>query len=222
MTQIVAFQDDFDQDTPGSAPATSPPGDPDGDAIGLRTTGGPITVEETVGPIAGQPVLMDRQQTGQFSLAAQLDPDMWFCDAYTIRWRSASRDNVFFFSVSAYSDNHMLLAGLEYRQGYLLSFNGAGNVVPDGYQIDVVQEFEITLDMTAKTTSLSVDGVPVEGLQDISQYQVLGDGMKWLSFSPGGLAAMEFVVDDIEITADCGGTATEPASWGMVKSLYRR
>jgi len=219
--QAVAFQDNFNHDTPGSAPNVDPPGDPDEDSIGLWTVGGPMTVEERVGDITGQPVLLDRQQTGSFTFYATNDPDLWFCDAYTVRWRSAARNNLFFFACAVRSHNYQLLAGVEYRQGLDLSFNGIGNQIPGGFQIDVMQEFEITLDMAAKTTSLSVDGVPVPGLQNISQYQVNGDGMKSLSFEAGGLDNLQFVIDDIEVIAECGGTPVESASWGLVKSIYR-
>ena len=221
MAQTVAFQDDFDHDTPGLAPLSDPPGDPDGDILGLITTGGPITVQESVGDITGQPVLMDRQETGGFSLQAWLDPDMWYCDNYSIRWRSASRHNLSFFSIAAYSANDKLLSGVEYRQGYILNFRGSNLEVPGGYQRDVVQEFEITLDMVAKTTSLSVDGVPIPDCQDISQFNITGDGLNRVFFSPGGVDPLQFVVDDIEITSDCSGTPIEGINWGAVKALYR-
>jgi len=92
--------------------------------------------------------------------------------------------------------------------------------VPGGFQIDVPQAFEITLNMVAKTTSLSVDGVAIPGMQDIPQYQLSGDGLKTLYFKPGGVDNQQFVIDDIEIISDCGGPANESTSWGAVKSLY--
>lgn len=220
MAQTVAFQNDFDHDTPGLAPILDPPGDPDGDSLGLITTGGPITVQESVGDITGQPVLMDRQETGDFGLTAYLDPDMWYCNNYTIRWRSASRHNLFFFAIAAYSANYKLLSSIEYRQGYVLTFRSSNLEVPGGYQRDVVQEFEITLDMVTKTTSLSVDGVPTPDCQGISQFNITGDGLNRVIFSPGGLDNLQFVVDDIEITSDCGGTPTEGLNWGAIKALY--
>jgi hypothetical protein len=219
--QTVAFQNNFDHDTPGSVPITDPPGEPDGDAMELVANGGAITVQETVGPIVGQPVLMDRQSAGEFRLRAWLDADLWYCDSYSIHWRSAARNNVFFVSCSARSDNLKLLTFLEYRQGLVLDFRGAALEIPGGYQIDVMQEFEMTLDMTTETTSLSVDGVPLPGMQDIAQYQIGGDGLQSFTITFGGTAATQFVVDDIEIIANCDGTPTEPVNWGAVKSLYR-
>lgn len=217
--QTMAFQNDFEHDTPGSAPAASPPGEPDADSVVLRTQGGPITVQDSWGGMSGHVLLMNRTDPGYFSVEARLDPDMWNCDNYTIRWRSACRNNVFFFACSAYAPNSQLLAGVEYREGYHLSFNGGGEVA-GGFQIDVPQAFQITLDMVAKTTSLSVDGVAIPGMQDIPQYQLLGDGLKTFFFKPGGVDDQQFVIDDIEITSDCGGTANESKSWGAVKSLY--
>lgn len=219
--EVPAFQANFDLDPVGEAPNSDPPGEPDGDIISLRTQGGPITVEESVGSITGQPVLMDRQETGYFSLTAVLDEDYWYCNHYTIRWRSASRDNLFFYACAAYSANSMLLSGLEYRQSYVLSFNSVNNPLPVGYQIDTMQEFVMTLNMVDKTTSLLVDGMAYPEAQDMSQVQVYGDGLKVFSFSPGGLDPSQFVVDDIEITADCADTAVAPATWSRVKSLYR-
>ena len=221
MAQTVAFQNDFDHDTPGLAPISDPPGDPDGDTLVLITTAGSITVQESVGDITGQPVLMDRQETGGFSLQAWLDPDMWYCDNYTIRWRSASRNNLFFFSIVAYSANDKNLSGIEYRQGYVLNFRNSNLEIPGGYQRNVMQEFEITLDMVAKTTSLTVDGVPTPDCQDISQFNITGDGLNRVFFSPGGVDPLQFVVDDIEITSDCGETPNEALNWGGIKALYR-
>ena len=219
--QTVAFQADFDLDTPGAPPNSNPPGDPPGDLITLWTQGGPITVVESVGQISGQPLLLDRQQTGSFGVRASLDPDTWYCGHYTIRWRSASMNNVYFFSCSAQSGNSQVLASVEYRQGYVLSFLGSTHTVPVPYQIGAMQEFVIALDMGTKKASLSVDGVAYPELQDLSQYQVGGDGLKYFSFSAGGVDALRFVVDDLEITADCSETAAGSTSWSRVKSLYR-
>jgi hypothetical protein len=219
--QTVACTNNFDHDTPGEAPILDPPGDPDGDRLALFTVGGPITVQESVGSISGQPVLLDRTQEGSFGLTIVLDPDMWYCDAYSIRWRSASRNNLFFFSIAARSANYKLLSSIEYRQGLVMTFRSSALEIPGGYQIDVMQEFVITLDMVAGTTSLSVDGIAPPELQDIAQFQINGDGLQKLAFSPGGLENLQFVVDDIEITSDCEEVANESVNWGAVKSLYR-
>jgi hypothetical protein len=217
----VALHADFDLDAVGEAPNSDPPGEPGGDLINIRTQGGPITVEAAVGGISGQPVLMDRQESGYFSIEARLDEDYWFCNSYTVRWRSASMNNLYFFSCSAYAPNTQLLAGIEYRQGYVLSFNGSGNPLPVNFAVGVMQEFEFTLDMVNKTVSLSVDGVALPDFQDLPQYQHGGDGMKALWFSPGGLDPSQFVVDDIEVSANCENTAVVPVTWSRLKSLYR-
>jgi hypothetical protein len=219
--QTVAFQDDFDHDTPGNAPNTDPPGDPDGDYLSLISTNGIITVEESVGPISGQPLLMERTQLGDLRLSAMLDPDMWYCDSYSIRWRSAARNNVFFLGCTARSANLKLLSFLNYTQPLKLNFRGSALEVPGGYTIDVMQEFEMTLDMVAKTTSLSVDGIAIPSMQDLAQYQITGDGLQKFSVEFGGMDLIQFVVDDLEIMANCGGTPTTSVNWGAVKSLYR-
>lgn len=220
--QTLALHADFDLDTPGETPNTSPPGDPAGDALSLWLQGGSITVETAFAGIGSQPLVLDRQIPSEpFAMHAELDPDLWFCDRYTVRWRSASMDNVFFVSFAMWSDNSQLLATLEYRTSYALSFIGSSHPVPVSYSIGTMQEFIVTLDMVDKKASLSVDGVAFPELQDLNQYQIGGDGMRAFAFGVGGLDASTFVLDDIEVTADCGNTAATTTSLSAVRSLYR-
>ena len=52
----------------------------------------------------------------------------------------------------------------------------------------------------AQTTSLSIDGVPVPEAQDLPFFQSGSTGLRRIVFSPGGLTALQFVVDDIHAT----------------------
>ena len=217
----VALHADFDLDTPELPPATDLPGAPEGDALTLYTQGGDITVEESVGTIGGQPLLLDRQDgTLSFGLNAQLAPDEWYRERYTVRWRSAVMSNVFFFGIGARSGNSQLLASVEYRSGGGLSFNSSAHPCPVGYQPGVMQEFEINLDMVNKKASLRIDGVDYPELQGLNQYQLGGNGMRLMTFGPGGVDAHQFVVDDIEVIAGDANTAVEATTWSRVKALF--
>ena len=97
---IVAFQDDFEHDVVGEPPSSNPPGAPDGDTLDLNPSSGSITVEADVLGHSGRVLLLDREDSAGISFAAVLDPDLQFCDRYTLRWRAAIDGSVFFFSCS--------------------------------------------------------------------------------------------------------------------------
>jgi len=214
--QIVALHVDFNADTIGSSPSTTPAGAPDGDSLIIYSPGGDHTVESAVGLMTDQPLLMTRTTTpATFGLAAVLDPNLQDCHQYVARWTSMVSQTVFFYNVSLRGPTGQLMASLEYRGGNALTYFSDPTGI--AYAPNVPQDFEITVDMDAQTTTLSIDGVVV-----IVDRAFTSPSLKSVNFSPGGTDLYDFVVDDIEVIGtSCPSVSVEERSWGAIKASFR-
>jgi len=194
-----AFHADFNLDTPDQPPSTIPPGPPDGDSIRVRphsASDGSVLVRETVGPMTDQPLEIDRLEGGSVNFEGNLDPALTTCQGYTVSFRAMS-SLTFFTTVTFRGTGGHIISSVEYRGGGVLSYNTSTNPLSVGYFPDQPQLFEITVDMVGRTTSLSIDGVPIPEAQDYPL--VLATDAVVLIVSFGGLTPATMVIDDIHV-----------------------
>lgn len=204
---VVVLDADFSTDTAGTAPDTTLPGSPLGDSMQLLEDSGTVTVESAVGTLTDQPILMD-QVPGIGGLHVFCYPSPNGCDLVRVGWNSLARSNNIFFMACAIRDPFgYIVASVEYRPNGTLTYNSAGVVgptLPVTYTPDVDQRFEILVDMATKTSSLSVDGVPVAGFQNVPFAQAAASGVGQLGFEGGGTVAQQYAIDNITMTTcDC-------------------
>lgn len=218
---IVAFQNNFNHDTVGAEPSVNPPLDPPGDYMVINDTLGSILVRSSMGDLTDQPLEVDNAgASSQFWFRCTLDPSYQDCETYTVRWRSLMTRGLFYVPVVVRDPSSRLAAGVEYRQGGALSFNGSGNPLDVGWSTNTSQLFEMTLDMTTQTVSLSVDGVPQSAAQGRPFYQSGITMLEQLRVESSG--GYGLVIDDIEIIGDgCPAAPVETTTWGRVKASYR-
>jgi hypothetical protein len=205
---IVVLNADFGADTPGLPPDLGLPGTPVGDFLVLDESSGTVTVATTVGTLTDQPILMD-QVPGIGGLDVFCFPAPTGCNLFRVAWNSLARSNDIFFMACVIRDpSGFIIASVEYRLNGELTYNSAGVLgptLPVTYAPDVDQRFEVLVDLTTKTSSLSVDGVPVAGFQNVPYAEAAASGFGRLGFEGGGTVAQQFAVDNIIVTAcDCG------------------
>jgi hypothetical protein len=203
----VVLSADFGMDTAGMPPDTTLPGSPLGDTMQLQESSGTVTVETAVGTLTDQPILMD-QVPGTGGLDVFFYPAPNGCDLVRVGWNSLARSNDISFMACAIRDpSGFIIASVEYRPDGVLTYNSAGVVgptLPVTYTPDVDQRFEILVDLTTKTSSLSVDGVAIAGFQNVPFAEAAASGFGRLGFEGGGTGAQQFAIDNIVMTAcDC-------------------
>jgi hypothetical protein len=218
---IVAFQNNFNHDTVGAEPSVDPPLDPSGDYMQVNPVLGSILVRSSMGNLSDQPLEVDNASaSGQFSFRCFVDPSYQDCDTYTVRWRSLMTRGLFYVVLAVRDPSQHLAAAVEYRDGGALSFNGSGNPLDVGWSTNTSQLFEMTLDMTTQTVSLSVDGAPQSAAQGLPFYQTGITTLSRLQVECAG--GYGLVIDDIEIIGDgCPAAPVETTTWGRVKASYR-
>jgi len=93
-----------------------------------------------------------------------------------------------------------------YRENGILDVNGdfMGSGIGVNWVADVAQYFELTIDMDAKTVSLSIDGSPVALVQNypFSDHAGIASNIWRMSFQLGYTTEHAYAVDDMMI---CGG-----------------
>jgi len=212
----VALHADFNADTLFEEPDLSPPGDPAADALQIYAGQGSIEVVAEAGDLTDQPVRLNRAAPpGTFYFRGLLDPAYRDCGRYTVRWKSLSPGPQCFVSFTMRGGPN-LWAGLGYRSGGVLSFNGSQHTLPVAWVEDVAQEFEVVLDFGTNTTTLQIDGVDVEA-HGRGLYEGTFERFA-VEFGCQNQAAM--VLDDLEIIAENCTVATESIAWGTLKSRY--
>lgn len=220
--QITALNADFSQDTVGEPPTLDIPGDPVGDYLVTQTDAGSIYVTDSFGAMVDQPLVMERTDFGVLSIAAHLAPDLVSCSSYLVKWIAMIDQEVDYFEVSFRSGANAQLAQLQYASGSVLNMNGSDNPIGTGYQAVVAQLFELTVDMVAETTSLSVNGEPVAEAQNLPFLEVNQTGsFENILFVAGGAEFMTFYLDDLLVEATCEPTAAAPTTWSMLKTRYQ-
>lgn len=220
--QFVALNANFNQSTPGEQVPTDLPGEPDGDFVDLRTTAGTITVETDFGVMTDQPLVYKRSTLGSLSFEANLAPVFQQCDSYVITWTSMIDRETGFFGVGIKSEFSQM-GQLQYDDEFVLNMNGFQNPLSVGYQAGVPQDFQVTIDMLGKSTSLSIDGVAVPEAQSLPFiFANTNNTFFAIQWTGGGVEDPAFVIDDILVLAsDCASVPTEETSWGGIKSRFR-
>lgn len=219
----IVFQNNFSQDTVGEFPGTELPLEPEDDTFQRIQQGGQIVVRAAVGDLIDQPVELIQDQSGSLYIAGIIGTEHRTCSSYVVSWRSLIRNtSTFFISTEARDSSGLILASVSWR-GSTIVYNAAlGRDVdlPFGWTVDASQLYEISIDFVARTTSLSVDGVPVAELQNVSFVQS-GQNLRWWAFNFGGVGGQSIAVDDMKIAANgCHGVAIEAPSWGAVKARW--
>jgi len=212
--KTIVLNADFNADTPGLPPDLTLPGAPTGDFLQLAEASGTVTVAASVGSLTDQPILMD-QVPGIGGLDVFCYPASNECNLVRVAWNSLARSNDIFFLACVVRDpGGLIIASLEYRANGELTYNSVGGVgptLPVAYTPDVDQRFEILVDLTTKTSSLSVDGIPLAGFQNVPFAQAAASGFGRLGFEGGGTFAQQFAIDNINMSGcDCGCVDTEP------------
>jgi hypothetical protein len=212
---------DFDGDTPGAPPDVMLPGPPPGDSLTLVTGGAAaVLVRNSIGTLVNQSVEMtvgDPSEQVQLHAFAAPSPG---CETVRVRWRSLARSNFVLWQFLPQGKPQRSLAVLFFEPNGTLSYNNA--TLPLSYTVDVDCEFEILIDFAAQTTSLSVDGMPVAGSQDLpfanaaAEFEQLAVFGRAFGAPPG---AVSVAIDDLTIDADCS-LPVENRTWGSIKALY--
>ena len=145
----------------------------------------------TPGAIAGAPLVFARvagtaQSTG----------------TYIVRWRSLTSSGSPTMNFTVRSSDADILAGVGYQPGgTLVQFNGEGSTVVGTWTANVSQLFELTIDLTAQTVSLRIDGESVVPGFPIGYVQSSATDLASLIMDFGGTGAYGVAWDDIEIAA---------------------
>ncbi|HET9250936.1 MAG TPA: FlgD immunoglobulin-like domain containing protein [Candidatus Eisenbacteria bacterium] len=194
----------FDADTPDAPPDLTLPGPPAGDALTISELSGTIRVRTTVGSLTSQPVEMS-QVPGEGSMSMRGVPAaMGGSNRVTVRWRSLARSGgICFLACTMRGPEGGIAASVEYRPEGQLTYNSVGTIgptLPVSYVPEVDQQFTIVLDFLAQTSSLSIDGVPVVGFQDVPLPQPV-TALGSVGFEAGCVATQAFAVDEISAVA---------------------
>ena len=213
----VSLMANFDADTQDLPPDLSLPGPPTGDSLAITEASGTIRVRAAVGTLTTQPVEMS-QVPGIGSMSMHAFPASTIgAGRVTVRWRSLARSpGICFLACTMRGPGLEIAASVEYRPDGQLTYNSvgeAGPTLPVGWVPDVDQQFTVVLDFVAQTSSLSIDGVPVVGFQDVpfpASVTTLGS----VGFEAGCVETQAFAVDEISAVAvveDSPPSLTAPA-----------
>jgi hypothetical protein len=197
----IVLEANFNADTIGLAPDVTLPGVPAGDFLTLNQTAGTVTVVSSIDGLTAKPVeLKSGNSLGGVGLSAWLAPVLPGLERVTVRWRSLARDdNPVFLVRCAVRSATGILASVDYTPHGTLLYN-LGAALPVGFQNNRSQQFTIVVDFLAGTTSLSIDGAPVAGFQDVP-FAEAGSVVARVSFETEQDHPQTLVVDDISAVA---------------------
>jgi hypothetical protein len=204
----LIFHAHFDSDTPGAPPDTTLPGPPAGDSIAISDPAGFVMVQSSVGDLTNQPV--EVVHTGgigsikMYGTVAGTPPTsgIWYASWYGLV-QQGNYSNVFGPMVFRDSSS-LILAAVAYRENGIIDFNdlfpSTGIGVP--YTQDVSQFFELTIDLDAQLTSLSIDGFPIPMCQNMAYYQPSAVDLAHMNFEVGYTTHQAYALDDLKIWSD--------------------
>ncbi len=217
----VILNANFDADTPGLPPDATLPAPPPGDYLTLDTSGGSILVDSSVDGLSYPVVLRQDNITSQVGLSAWGAAAPADVEKVFVRWRAVAHDdNPDDIMVSAVrSASGALIASVTYNPHGVLTYNGpagAGSTIPVSYSNNKNNQFTVSIDFLAHTTSLSVDGVAMAGLQGVPFLEPAGDFAR-IAYSLAANHPQSFAIDDISAVAfsripDHAPVVTAPAS----------
>lgn len=204
---VYIFKANFDSDTVAKPPNVNPPaqGDQVWDHLELLTgQNGSILVQGKVGDLGKQPLLLDSpaRTTGPVSLRGFVEGKPSTGGVYIVRWRSLLNSAPFVnepAAIGILDSTGVVLGVLTYHSGNLLDFN---NISPQEgigvrWALDILQGFEVIVDLDKKALSLAIDGTAVPGFQGISFLSQ--NAVDLAEISVGVNVIQRMGVDDIEV-----------------------
>ena len=116
----------------------------------------------------------------------------------TVGWRAVAQDDnpITIVACTVRGTNGALVASIEYREHGSLTWNGPTETIPVLYRQNRNNAFVLTVDLLAKTVSLSIDGVAIAGFQNRAFAQATTDVAR-IGFEAGGTAPQTFAADDL-------------------------
>jgi hypothetical protein len=216
-SSTVVLDAAFNGDTVGLPPDVTLPGAPSGDYLTLNQAAGTITVVSGIDGLANQPVLLKQNNdAGGVALLAWNAPTPPGLEQVIVRWRSLARDDnpVSLLRCAILGAGGAVIASVEYRPHGDLTYNSVGDatgpLLPVGYQQNTSQQFTIVADFLTRTTSLSIDGVPLAGFQNVP-FAEPATGLATAAFKGEETHPQSLVVDDISAVAFCRAPDYPPA-----------
>lgn len=196
-TTVTLF-DNFSSDTPGLAPDLTIPGAPAGDFLTLNELSGTVRVNAMIDGLTMAAQMKQSNGAGGVALFGWPAAPPPGTERITVGWRSVAQDDnpITIVACSVRGTNGALVASIEYREHGLLSWNGPTEVIPVLYRQNRNNAFILTVDLLAKTVSLSIDGVAIAGFQNRAFAQATTDVAR-IGFETGGTAPQTFAVDDL-------------------------
>lgn len=198
--QTLILHADFNADSAGAPPDTSLPGKPTGDYLVLKQTYGTILVCDSVGTLTDKPVELRHDTIHGEVVVFAYPRSVESCDSMIVSWRSLVRDDgPQFCRCELRGMPFNIIASLEYRNGGQLTYNYPDSALPMSYIPNIAQLFKVTIDFGAQSTSLSVDGAPVDGFQNVPFVQT-ATTLGRVSLHAQGA---DLAFDDLEVYSQC-------------------
>lgn len=196
-TTVTLF-DNFSSDTPGLAPNLTIPGAPAGDFLTLSEVSGTVRVNAMIDGLTMAAQLKQSNGTGGVALFGWPAAPPPGTERITVGWRSVAQDDnpITIVACTVRGTNGTLVASIEYREHGLLTWNGPSETIPVLYRQNRNNAFVLTVDLIAKTVSLSIDGIAIAGFQNRAFAQATTDVAR-IGFEEGGTAPQTFAVDDL-------------------------
>jgi hypothetical protein len=196
--------------TVGQRP-TSPFTTPDKGSLAIVSTSpSTVLVQSSLGDIASNLLVINQAGgnctgCGGLSVTATVKGTPEQIGTYTVSWRSVmTSPNVGYAPFIVRDENGLELARLEYRNGGPaqsgpLTYNGNTTTPVGTWRRSVSQQFEITVDLVNKTTSLSINGSPVSGAQGVAFVNPSAVSVKTLSIELVGSDNQTIGWDDLKV-----------------------
>jgi len=188
-TLDTIFDATFSADAVNAAPGT--PG------IGTWSTitspGGTILVRAAVGDLTAKPVELDHfvaGAAGSARLVGRVAGTPPTAGRFVAQWRSlVSSADACFNGIVLRDTGGLILGSVEYRPGGNITYDSNTlNAAAGTWVQNVSQLFSITVDLGAKTTSLSINGTPVSTLQGVAFVQSGAANLASISMELGCVA----------------------------------
>ncbi len=201
----VILHADFDTDSLNLPPSAWLPREPPGDRLQLNTAAGSILVKGSIGGLTSQPVEASMTGgTGGVDVQGFVAGQPPTFGRWTASWRSLAKSGSVCFASMTFRDSSAnIIAALEYRPSGILDFNDLFTATGIGvaWTADVAQNFELTVDLSAKATSLSIDGAPVATAQSMPFYQIAAANLNYMGLEIGCTTSQGYALDDMDIRA---------------------
>lgn len=218
-TTVTLF-DNFSGDTPGLAPNLTIPGAPVGDFLTLNEVSGTVRVNAMIDGLTMAAQMKQSNGVGGVALFGWPAAPPPGTERITVGWRSVAQDDnpITIVACTVRGSNGALVASIEYGEHSALTWNGlagAPEAIPVTYRQNRNNAFVLSVDLLAKTVSLSIDGVAQPGFQNRAFAEATTDVAR-IGFEAGGTAPQTFAVDDLFVAAfsrvpDVGPVVSAPA-----------